>query len=55
MERKEPTKNPRENRPDTRRDEQNAPDRTVAPIEREHETYAGVIEEDEKRKEREGH
>jgi hypothetical protein len=41
------TKQPR---PAPRREEREAPDRGAAPpIEREHETYAGVFEEDERR------
>lgn len=44
----------RETRTEPRPDERDSPERTTAPpIEREHETYAGIFEEDERR-EREG-
>jgi hypothetical protein len=40
----------REPRTDARREERDSPERSAAPpIEREHETYAGVFEEDERR------
>jgi hypothetical protein len=39
-----------ETRIEPRPDERESPERTVAPpIEREHETYQGILEEDEKR------
>jgi hypothetical protein len=48
---KDPNKERRpEKKTEPRHDERESPERTSAPpIEREHETYAGVIEEDERR------
>lgn len=51
MNRKNPSDRTREPRTDDRREEGDSPKRGAAPpIEREHETYAGVFEEDEREK-----
>jgi hypothetical protein len=40
----------RKTKPDPRHEERDPPERpTAPPIEREHETYAGILEEDERR------
>jgi hypothetical protein len=51
MNREDPIRDPvRETRTEPRHEERDSPERTAAPpIEREHETYAGVFEEDERR------